>query len=118
MRRGEAIDYFYALLRDLADRTGGPMYLTDGGLARACPRAGLYFFFENGELRTTGEPRVVRVGTHGLTATGKATLWGRLRQHRGSLATLPRRSSGVALAAPSPERSADRNSLAACASSS
>jgi hypothetical protein len=86
MRRGDAIDYFYALMRDLADRTGGPMHLTDGGLARACPKAGLYFFFENGEFRTNGEPRVVRVGTHGLTATGKATLWGRLRQHRGSIA--------------------------------
>jgi hypothetical protein len=29
---------------------------------------------------------VVRVGTHALTATSKATLWGRLRQHRGHLA--------------------------------
>jgi hypothetical protein len=86
MRRSDAIDYFYTLMRDLADRIGGPMHLTGGGLARACPRAGLYFFFENGEFRTNGEPRVVRVGTHGLTATSKATLWGRLRQHRGSLA--------------------------------
>jgi hypothetical protein len=33
-----------------------------------------------------GSRRVVRVGTHALTATGKATLWGRLRQHRGQLA--------------------------------
>ena len=29
---------------------------------------------------------MVRVGTHALTATSKATLWGRLRQHRGHLA--------------------------------
>jgi hypothetical protein len=29
--------------------------------------------------------RVVRVGTHALTQTSKATLWGRLRQHRGQL---------------------------------
>ena len=28
---------------------------------------------------------MVRVGTHGLTATSKATLWGRLSQHRGQL---------------------------------
>ena len=86
MRRADAIDCFYALLRDLADRTGGPMHLTDGGLARACPRSGLYFFFENGEFRPNGKPRVVRVGTHGLTATSKATLWGRLRQHMGRVA--------------------------------
>jgi hypothetical protein len=28
---------------------------------------------------------VVRVGTHALTQTSQATLWGRLRQHRGQL---------------------------------
>ena len=28
---------------------------------------------------------MVRVGTHALTQTSKATLWGRLRQHRGHL---------------------------------
>ena len=50
------------------------------------PRAGLYFFFEGGELRPNGEARVVRIGTHGLTATSKSTLWGRLRQHMGSVA--------------------------------
>jgi hypothetical protein len=32
-----------------------------------------------------GSSRVVRVGTHALTATSQATLWGRLRQHRGHL---------------------------------
>jgi hypothetical protein len=30
--------------------------------------------------------RVVRVGTHALTAASSATLWSRLRQHRGHLA--------------------------------
>ena len=28
---------------------------------------------------------MIRVGTHALTETSKATLWGRLRQHRGQL---------------------------------
>lgn len=58
--------------------------MTTAGLAQACPRAGLYFFFENGELRPNGQPRVARIGTHALTATNNTTLWGRLRQHRGS----------------------------------
>jgi hypothetical protein len=31
-------------------------------------------------------PRVVRVGTHAVTATSKVTLWKRLRQHRGTVA--------------------------------
>ncbi len=49
------------------------------------PPQGLYFFFEDGENRADGADRV-RVGTHALTATSKATLWGGLRQHRGHLA--------------------------------
>jgi len=44
---------------------------------------------ENGEVRSdsgTG-PRIVRVGTHGLTAGSGAKLWSRLKQHRGQLRT-------------------------------
>ncbi len=49
------------------------------------PRRGLYFFFEAGEMRSgSGEGRrVVRIGTHALTAGSRSTLWGRLSQHRG-----------------------------------
>jgi hypothetical protein len=43
----------------------------------------VYFFYEGGETRADGRPRVVRVGTHALTAASGTTLWGRLRQHRG-----------------------------------
>lgn len=38
------------------------------------------------DARGDGSDRVVRVGTHALTATSQATLWGRLCQHRGPLA--------------------------------
>ncbi|MFQ5329621.1 MAG: hypothetical protein ACE5D4_06490 [Thermodesulfobacteriota bacterium] len=49
------------------------------------PNSGVYFFFEPGELRTnTAEPRVVRVGTHHVSRGSKATLWNRLRTHRGT----------------------------------
>jgi len=43
------------------------------------PPGGVYFFYEAGEHRPNGHPRVVRVGTHGA-----ATLNARLRQHFGA----------------------------------
>ncbi len=49
------------------------------------PQRGVYFFFEDGEIRSgsgSGK-RVVRVGTHGLIKGSQSTLWGRLRQHKG-----------------------------------
>jgi hypothetical protein len=47
----------------------------------------MYFFFEPGQLRSTGEePRVVRGGTHAVSEGSTTTLWTRLRTHRGSLA--------------------------------
>jgi hypothetical protein len=79
------IDHFYDLLDQLVDRAGGPFHLVDPGLSRTCPTAGLYFFFEDGEQRPNGRPRVVRIGTHGLRPGSTATLWNRLRQHRGRL---------------------------------
>ncbi len=79
---------FYELLVELAQQQGG------GQLLRAChgrqewPVRGVYFFFEPGELCSDGGrgQRVVRVGTHALTQKSRATLWGRLAQHRGTTA--------------------------------
>ena len=53
------------------------------------PYRGVYFFFENGEMRSgSGRgPRVVRVGTHGLKIGTKSSLWTRLRTHRGATAS-------------------------------
>ena len=50
------------------------------------PGRGVYFFSEQGEFRSAepNVPRVVRVGTHAVSAGSKSTLWGRLRGHRGS----------------------------------
>jgi hypothetical protein len=73
------------MLGDLAGQLGGPRLLRDCTGSSGWPRGGVYFFFEDGEVRADGSGRVVRVGTHALTATSKATLWGRLRQHRGQL---------------------------------
>ncbi|GLW31976.1 hypothetical protein [Actinoplanes regularis] len=82
-RRAADTDRLYALLGDLAARLGGTRHLptTTSGL----PSHGVYFFFEPAETRADGSPRVVRVGTHALTAASRATLRGRLAQHRGNI---------------------------------
>lgn len=81
--RQEALDRFYAILDDVADRSGGPRELSGCHPDMGWPECGVYFFFEAGENRTCGGPRVVRVGTHRLTRTSRSTLWQRLAQHRG-----------------------------------
>ena len=49
------------------------------------PDRGIYFFFESGETRSNSGAglRVVRIGTHALTAKSRTSLWNRLSQHRG-----------------------------------
>jgi hypothetical protein len=49
------------------------------------PARGVYFFMEEGEMRTgSGDGhRVVRVGTHALNVGSHTKLWTRLSQHRG-----------------------------------
>ncbi len=83
--RQSDIDEFYRILDQLAATMSGPRHLRECTDDSGCPPQGVYFFFEDGEKRADGSPRVVRVGTHALTATSTATLWGRLRQHRGQL---------------------------------
>ena len=77
---------FYRVLSTLADRTGGPRTLADSSGKLSWPARGVYFFMENGELRTnSGDgPRIVRVGTHALKEGSQTTLWKRLSQHRGT----------------------------------
>ena len=77
---------FYRILDQLSARLGGPRRLRECTGSSGCPPQGIYFFFEDGENRADGSRRLVRIGTHALTQTSKATLWGGLRQHRGQLA--------------------------------
>lgn len=77
---------FYELLGRIEQRVGGRRRLADCAGSMDWPERGVYFFFEEGEERSgsgTGD-RVVRVGTHALKSGSKATLWGRLSQHRGT----------------------------------
>ncbi len=77
---------FYDLLDRLEGCIGGRRVLADciGGMN--WPNRGVYFFCEAGEARSISGAglRVVRVGTHGLKAGSRSTLWKRLAQHRGT----------------------------------
>jgi len=85
--RGQLLDELYELLNDVAAQAGGPRPLGATTGRDGWPTHGVYFLFEPGEVREDGlRPRIVRVGTHALTATSKADLWTRLRAHRGGLA--------------------------------
>lgn len=82
------MDRFYALIRRLsATHAGLPANLADHTAKSIRPQRGIYFFFEPGERRMTSpfEDRVTRIGTHSVSAGSKATLWGRLRTHRGGV---------------------------------
>lgn len=80
---------FYRALRTLEERVGGTRRLAQCDGRSGWPRRGVYFFFEDGELRSGSGagPRVVRVGTHALKPGGGASLSSRLRGHRGDLKT-------------------------------
>lgn len=83
--RAANTDHFYLLLSELTRRVGGSRLLRDCSGEQDWPRHGVYFFFEDGEVRADGSWRVVRIGTHALTLTSRTTLWNRLSQHRGHL---------------------------------
>jgi hypothetical protein len=77
---------FYELLSKLEARPGQGMALAEYSARSNLPGRGVYFFFEPGEYRRQDpdRPRVVRVGTHAVSAGSKATLWSRIRTHRGA----------------------------------
>ena len=77
---------FYELLACLERRMGGVRTLAACDGHMDWPRRGVYFFFEEEEERSVSGsgPRVVRIGTHALTAASRTSLWNRLSQHRGS----------------------------------
>lgn len=84
-QRLAALRRFYALLDELARRTGGPRRLAECSGRMEWPPRGVYFFMEPGEVRQDRNEglRIVRVGTHALKDQSRATLWKRLSQHKG-----------------------------------
>jgi hypothetical protein len=85
MSRFDDLRHVYDLLNELSDKIGGPRILGELSRYSDLPTRGVYFFFEPGESRrdSGSGPRVVRVGTHGLTDGSRSTLRQRLVQHRG-----------------------------------
>lgn len=85
MSRVEDVGRLYAILGELRARLG-EWRLRDCHGRMAWPARGVYFFFEEQEMRSTSGvgPRVVRVGTHAISDSSGTTLWDRLSQHRGS----------------------------------
>jgi hypothetical protein len=79
----------YELLGSLEAILGGRCTLAGSDGRMSWPARGVYFFFEPGEVRSdTGVGlRIVRVGTHALTASSRSSLWQRLSQHRGITST-------------------------------
>jgi hypothetical protein len=76
---------FYLLLAELRSANGQFVKLAELHYHQV-PKKGVYFFFDPDESsRFTGLlPRLVRIGTHGVSVGSRATLWQRLRTHRGT----------------------------------
>jgi hypothetical protein len=66
------LDRFYDLLGRLEGAIGGRRTLADCHGRLGWPLRGVYCFFEPGETRPDGSPRVTRVGTHALTTMSQA----------------------------------------------
>lgn len=80
------MDRFYGLLdRVMASNSSVSRKLAEQTRASVRHERGIYFFFEAGEMRMTSpfQNRVVRIGTHAVSKGSRATLWNRLRTHRG-----------------------------------
>jgi hypothetical protein len=85
MSRVDDLARFYELIDRIRSAAGGARLLGNCSKATGWPTQGVYFFFEDGEQREVGGPRVVRVGTHAVSAGSKTTLWNRLSAHRGTI---------------------------------
>src|SRR5882672_7431786 len=80
------LERFYALVARLADAPGQGRALRELVARSSLPKRGVYFFCEPGEFRA-GKPslqRIVRVGTHAVSAGSQSILHGRLKQHLGT----------------------------------
>jgi hypothetical protein len=81
-----ALTRLYAAIDGLEAGLGGTRHFNDCTGRQPWPSRGVYFFFEPGEHRegVKGKLRVVRVGTHAVSANSRSTLWDRLKTHKGN----------------------------------
>jgi hypothetical protein len=80
------IERFYLIFARLRTYPYQGECLREQSRKTVLPAEGVYFFQEPGEYRTQRSDvlRIVRVGTHGVSQGSKATLWQRLRTHKGT----------------------------------
>jgi hypothetical protein len=82
--RTTEINTFYNLLQEVKKKFPSRPLGELLTLKKNIPNQGVYFFFDQNETReNSNDLRVVRVGTHAAQANSKATIKGRLSQHKG-----------------------------------
>lgn len=85
MSRRSDVDSLYNLFDRLEANVGGKQLLKDCTGYMDWPNRGVYFFFAQDETRdSTDQLRLTRIGTHAVSAGSGASLWNRLRTHRGA----------------------------------
>lgn len=85
MSREADLDRLYELLIDLEDRVSGKHRLKSCTGYLDWPKRGVYFLFAHDEYRDTDDQhRLTRIGTHAVSSGSGASLWSRLRAHRGA----------------------------------
>lgn len=84
-QRIDNLNRLYSAIDRLGSCLGGARTLASCNGRLSWPRRGVYFFMEDGEVRSESEtgPRIVRVGTHALKPGSGTRLWTRLSQPRG-----------------------------------
>lgn len=80
------LERFYELLDKLETAPGQARSLAKSSGRQNWPERGVYFVRDPAEFRQSPSKshRVVRVGTHAVSAGARTTLWGRLHTHRGA----------------------------------
>lgn len=94
---GAEVQRFYELMNRLETAIGGPFLLGDEATGENWPSRGVYFLYEEDQRRLV-RPfsfRMVRVGTHAVSAGSTSALWGRVRTHRGTSDGLGNHRSSV-----------------------
>jgi hypothetical protein len=83
-RRRERLGALYSLLENISLYVG--LHTLPEAVAGPLPAQGVYFFFDPHEATSYSKklPRLVRIGTHAVSAGSKATLRNRLRTHLGT----------------------------------
>jgi hypothetical protein len=85
-KRRDAITRSYGMFAQLTEHMG--FHSLRDLLEEEIPKQGVYFFFDDAEQTGFSPtiPRLVRIGTHGVSAGSMATLRNRLRTHLGTRA--------------------------------